>query len=258
MVGRTKCRDSDSSAPIGDVVSPAATATARRGRPRSTARGERLTRDQVLHTAIAIADVEGYEAVTLRRMADVLGVHPTSIYNHVPNKEAILQGVIETLLVEADLPQEVPDWQSWIRGVAAAIRRVATGHPGAFTIFLRHTGTGPIAARHVEAALDAFRREGCTVEQAARIVHGVLLAVMGLALEEGLEPTVTPAVAADLTHLSRQEHPRIFEVEDAGLYDASSEPTWDLMVDALIAGFAATMPLGQRTPRRAARRKARA
>src|SRR4051794_26785676 len=226
MVGRTKWRGTASSAPIGAAVGQAASTTARPGRPRATSRGVRggLTRDQVLQTAITVADDEGIQGLTMRRMAGVLGVHPPPISTHVPNKEAILQGVIETLLVEADLPMEVPDWPSWVRGLATAIRRVGRAHPGAFTVFLRYPGTGPIAARHVEAALDAFRREGCSVEQAARAVHGVMLAVMGLALEEG--PVTGPVDAPDLSHLNRQDHPRIFEIEDAGLVDVPTEPTW--------------------------------
>ena len=230
------------------------TQTARRGRPRAGADGAVLTRDLVLRTAVHVADVDGGEhAITLRRIAEMLGVHPTSIYNHVPNKEAILNGMIDTLLAEADLPVDVPDWQTWVREIALAIRRVARAHPGAFTVFLRHAGTGPFAARHIEAALDAFRREGCSVEQAARVVHGVLLAVTGLALEESV--AAAPAVAPDLSHLTRDEHPRIFEVEDAGIADAPSEPTWDLMVESLIAGFAATLPLARR---KVARRGSRA
>ena len=224
------------------------TQTARRGRPRAGGGGAVLTRDLVLSTAIQVADADGGEdAITLRRIAEVVGVHPTSIYNHVPNKEAILNGMIDMLLAEADLPADVPDWRSWIREIAVAIRRVALAHPGAFTVFLRHAGTGPFAARHIEAALDAFRREGCSVEQAARAVHGVLLAVMGLALEEGVDKS--PAVAPDLSHLNRAEHPRIFEVEDSGVVDAPSEPTWDLMVESLIAGFAATLPVTKRKPK---------
>lgn len=223
----------------------AATTATRRGRPRAAA-ADRLTRDLVLRTAIQVADDEGLDAVTLRRIAEILGVHPTSIYNHVPSKEEIWNGVIEMLLVEADLPQAVPDWQTWVRDIAAAIRRVARAHPGAFTIFLRHSGTGPIAARHVEEALDAFRRAGCSVEQAARAVHGVLLAVMGLALEEG--PVPAPVATTDLSHLNRTEHPRIFEIEDLALDDAPTEPTWELIVESLVAGFAATLPV--KSPRR--------
>jgi AcrR family transcriptional regulator len=237
-------------------VSPAASRAAtapRRGRPRARPGGDGslLTRELILHTAIQVADADGGDAITLRRIAEALGVHPTSIYNHVPSKEAIIDGMIDTLLAEADLPAEVPDWRAWIREIAFAVRRVARAHPGAFTIFLRHAGAGPLAARHVEAALDAFRREGCSVEQAVRAVHGVLLAVMGLALEEGQPQPAT--VARELPHLNRTDHPRIFEVEDAGLSEAPSEPTWDLMVDSLIAGFGATLPVAGKPARRGSR-----
>jgi AcrR family transcriptional regulator len=248
MVGRTKCEAVASSASLGPD-GRAVTQTTRRGRPRAGRDGVVLTRELVLRTAIQVADADGGEdAITLRRIAEIVGVHPTSIYNHVPNKEAIINGMIDVLLAEADLPTEVADWQTWIREIASTIRRVARAHPGAFNVFLRHAGTGPFAARHIEAALDAFRREGCGVEQAARAVHGVLLAVMGLALEEGV--ATAPVVAPDLSHLDRTEHPRIFEVEDARVDDAPSEPTWDLMVESLIAGFAATLPLGERRPSR--------
>ncbi len=209
-----------------------------------------LSRDLVLRTAIEIADTEGGDAVTLRRIADALDVHPTSIYNHVPSKQAILDGMLDLLLAEADLPTDVPDWHTWVGDIAASIRRIARDHPGAFTIFLRHAGTGPLAARHMEAALDAFRREGCSVEQAANAVRGVVLAVTGMALDE--VPPAAPSVAPDLSHLSRAEHPRIFELEDAGFGNGLTQPTWDLMVASLIAGFAATLPV--RAKRRTARR----
>ena len=199
-----------------------------------------LSRDGVLRAAIAVADAEGIDAVTLRRLAEKLDVHPTSIYNHVPNKEAILVGIIDTMLVEADLPLAPNDWAAWIRDFAAGIRRLAQAHPGAFGVFLRQAGTGPLAARYAEAALDAFRRAGCSVEQAVRAYHGVSLVVLGLAMEEG--PT-GPTVAPDLGHLTADEHPRIFEVEAANLNDADTTPTWDLVIESLIAGYAATLPV---------------
>jgi AcrR family transcriptional regulator len=210
-------------------------------RPRGRPTTPGLTRDLILATAIRLADDEGVEAVSLRRVADELGVHPTSIYNHVPSKAAIFDGVIESLLVEAELPLVVPDWETWVRDFAAAIRRTARAHPGAFTVFLNQPGTGPVAARHIEAALDAFCRAGCSVEQAVRAVRGVSLAVLGLALEE--TAVSRPVVAPDLSHISADEHPRIFAAETAGLTEAASDPTWDLVVESLIAGFAATLPV---------------
>src|SRR5919107_5922432 len=106
-------------------------------RPRGRPSGPGLNRDLVLQTAIRLADAEGIDALTLRRLADALGVHPTSIYNHVPNKEAILDGLTEMLIVEADIPLVVADWATWVREFAAAIRRMARAHPGAFDVFMR-------------------------------------------------------------------------------------------------------------------------
>src|SRR3954463_11403919 len=107
-----------------------------RSRPRGRPTGPGLSRELVLQTAVRVADAEGIDAVTLRRLADALGVHPTSIYNHVSSKEAILDGVVEKLFVEANPPLTVTDWREWMRGFAAAMRRIALAHPGAFVVFL--------------------------------------------------------------------------------------------------------------------------
>lgn len=216
---------------------PAAKQPRPRGRPTTPG----LSRDRILTTAIDLADREGIDSVTLRRLAETLDVHPTSIYNHLANKDAILDGVIERLLIEAQLPAAVADWASWIREFAAAIRRTARAHPRAFGVFLVRSGTGPTALRHIEAALDAFRRAGCSVEESARAVHGVSLAVVGLALEEGLLASAIDAPSID--DINADEHPRIVEVEQAGVSEAATGPTWDLVVEALVAGFAALLPL---------------
>src|SRR2546429_35311 len=147
-------------------------AVARPVRARPSAGRPGLSRESVLRAAIAVADAEGIDALTLRRLAQELDVHPTSIYNHVPSKEAILDGLIEMLLVEADLPTTVTDWRAWVRVFAEAMRTTARAHPGAFAIFLKRKASGPVASRHAEAALDAFRRDGFSVEAAARAVQG--------------------------------------------------------------------------------------
>jgi AcrR family transcriptional regulator len=194
-----------------------------------------------LSTAIDIADRDGIDAVTLRRLAETLDVHPTSIYNHLANKDAILDGVIERLLIEAELPAVVSDWANWIREFAAAMRRTASAHPRAFGVFLVRSGTGPTALRHIEGALDAFRRAGCSVEESARAVHGVSLAVVGLALEEGMLASAIDAPA--LSRVDLDAHPRIAEVERAGISEAATGPTWDLVVEALVSGYAALLRL---------------
>jgi AcrR family transcriptional regulator len=212
-------------------------AVAKPVRARAGAARPGLSREVVLRAALAVADADGIDALTLRRLAQELDVHPTSIYNHVPSKEAILDGVTETLFIEANLPTTVDDWRSWVRVFADAMRRIARDHPGAFTVFLRQTASGPVAIRHAEAAMDAFRRDGFSADAAARALHGTSLALLGLALDE--TPMPAPVVAPDLSHLTAADYPRLFEAEQVvDRYDTG--PTWELMVESLIEGLAAT------------------
>jgi AcrR family transcriptional regulator len=201
------------------------------------ARRNPLRPDLVLAAAVTVADAEGIDAVTLRRLADELGVHPTSIYNHVPSKEAILDGMTETLFAEAGLGTAFADWRDWIRSFAAGIRGIARTHPGAFMVFTRRAAEGPYASAHTEAALDAFHRGGFAPADAAEIMTGVSLAVLGLALNEC--PPVGPSVAPDLTHLSVERFPRIFEAA-AARTGRDEDAMWDRLVEALIAGLAET------------------
>jgi len=212
-------------------------AVAKPARARPGASRPALSRDVVLRAALAVADAEGIEALTLRRLAQELDVHPTSIYNHVPSKEAILDGLTETLLIEANLPTTVSDWPTWVRVLADALRRTARAHPRAFAVFLGRMASGPVATRHAEAALDAFRRDGFSIEAAARAVHGTSLAVLGLALDETPAPPLL--VEPDRSHLTRAEFPRIFEAEQIENL-TNTDPTWELMVDSLIEGLART------------------
>ena len=93
---------------------------------------DRLSRAAIVAAAMKLADREGLEAVTLRRIATTLGVYVTSLYNHVPTKEAVLDGMIECLIAEARLPENPIPWQEWVRRFAASLRSVALKHPGAF------------------------------------------------------------------------------------------------------------------------------
>ena len=192
-----------------------------------------LSKASVLAAALDIADAEGIDAVTLRRLAEALGVHPTSIYNHLPSKEAILEGLSELLFAQADMDLEFADWRDWIRSFADGMRRIARAHPGAFLVFSRVPAEGITARRQAEAAIDAFRRGGFSPAAAIECTTGVSLAVLGLAINEC--PTVGPTYTLDLTELSPEEFPRIFEVADA---DVDADRMWSRIIEALIAGLA--------------------
>jgi AcrR family transcriptional regulator len=199
-----------------------------------TAQRRRLNRDRVLEAALSLADREGAEALTVRRLADVLGVHPTSLYNHLPHKAAILDGVVERLFDEADLPAEVVSWQEWVRAIAVAFRDLARAHPGAFMVLTRRPVENAAAFRLTEIGLDAFCRAGFSLLDAVHAVRGVSLTVLGLALNEcpPMGDWVEP-VPADVAQLAG--FPRL--VEAAALVEEDDDAHWQTVVEALVAGL---------------------
>jgi AcrR family transcriptional regulator len=190
-----------------------------------------LNRARVLEAAVELADRDGIEALTVRRLADVLGVHPTSLYNHVASKDALLAGVVERLFDEAELPSEVASWEEWVVALAAALRASARAHPGAFFALTRVPATSARPLQQTELALDAFLRGGFTLAEARDAVAGVSLALLGLALNES--PGDAEVISVEMARAARL--PRVLEALAAeGDGDGGH---WDLIVDVLVIGL---------------------
>src|SRR5690242_8331789 len=105
----------------------------RRGRPRG---GARLTREKVLEAALTLVDRGGTEALSMRSLATELGVDAMSLYNHVANKEAVLDGIAELFLGRIGLPEPTGDWRADVRALATAFRHAAIQHPQAAPLVL--------------------------------------------------------------------------------------------------------------------------
>lgn len=195
----------------------------------------RLNRDRVLDAAVALADREGVEALTVRRLADDLGVHPTSLYNHVPDKASILDGVVERLFDQL-VAAPAQGWQGWLRSMADGLRDLARAHPGAFMVLTRRPAENPAAFRLTEQGLQAFVDGGFPLDEATRAVRGASLAMLGLALNEcppmgdWVEPVaVAPGALEGLPRLA----------EAASAVDAQDAGHWALVVEALVRGLEA-------------------
>jgi AcrR family transcriptional regulator len=203
--------------------------------PRTVLARPTLTQARIVDAAIEVADAEGIDALTLRRLAEALEVHPTSIYNHLASKEAILGALAEALVAEAGLATAYDDWRDWVRAFAEGLRRLARRHPGAFMVFTRTAAVGPAAAAHTEAALDALRRAGWSAVEAAQVFGGVTLALLGLALNEC--PPTNGWVEPDRDAVDPVAHPRIQEVLENAM-PGDEDGIWTTTIDALIAGLA--------------------
>jgi AcrR family transcriptional regulator len=152
-------------------------------RTRAPAQSRRpLDRDRVFLAAIELADEEGLPALTMRRLAEKLGVEAMSLYHHVPNKETILDGMIDFVFSEVELPDA--DWRSAMRGRALSVHAALKRHAWAIGLMESRRTPGLRTLRHHEAVLGCLRRAGFTVAQAAHAFSLLDSYIYGFAMQE--------------------------------------------------------------------------
>ena len=110
-------------------------------RKTATATRVRLTRERVIAAAIALADRDGLEGLSMRRLGEELGVEAMSIYNHVANKDDLINGMADAVFGEIELPSHSDDWKTAIRKRSISFREVLARHPWATSV--RDSGTNP-------------------------------------------------------------------------------------------------------------------
>lgn len=161
-----------------------------------------LSRERALSVAMALADAEGLEAVTMRRLAQALGVEAMSLYHHVPHKTDILDGMVDLVFGEIELPSESTDWRTAMRARSQSMRAVFNRHPWA--IGLMRAAPGLATLRHHDAVLGCLRRGGFSVVQTAHAISLIDSYIYGFALQERNLPfdvkdsTDTQQVAASI------------------------------------------------------------
>jgi AcrR family transcriptional regulator len=135
----------------------AAEHTPRGTRPR-VGRPQRLTRTQVVTTARGIAASEGIERLTMRRLADALGVMPNALYTYFPDKAAILDDVLDDLLGDVKRPRRNLSWTQGLVSLMSSYRRLLLAQPGLIVLTLSRPMVGPNALRVRENMLTLLRR----------------------------------------------------------------------------------------------------
>lgn len=214
--------------------------------PRATAR-QPLTKARVLEAAVRVADRGGVEAITMRKVAQELGVEAMSLYHHVPNKDAILDGVVDVVFAAIDLPDaDRGDWRESLRARAFSARAVLTRHSWALGLMDSRRHPGPATLRHHDAVLGVLRRAGFSLPMAAHAVSLIDSYIGGYVLQEKNLPVAdaddVEAVAGGiLDALPADEFPYLAEmITHHALrpgYDHTTEFGYglDLVLDALEA-----------------------
>jgi AcrR family transcriptional regulator len=176
-----------------------------------------LTRERVLRGAIAIADAGGIAALTIRALADKLGVKPMSVYHHVANKDEILDGIVDLVFSEIDLPAPGGDWHAEIRRRATSARAVLRRHSWAIGLMESRTTPCPATLRHHDAVIATLRGAGFSVEMTAHAYALLDSYVYGFALQEASLPFTETDTAGDVTEtimrrMPAGEYPHLIEM----------------------------------------------
>jgi AcrR family transcriptional regulator len=175
-----------------------------------------VTRERALETAMRLADAEGLEALTMRRLAKELGVEAMSLYHHVANKDDILDGMADIVFSEIDLPSHEVDWQTAMRQRAGSLRDALLRHPWALSILESRSSPGPATLRHHDAVLGRCRAAGFSVAMSAHAFSLIDSFVYGFVLQEITLPfqddNVEVKVEEIIGQLSPDQYPHLTEL----------------------------------------------
>jgi AcrR family transcriptional regulator len=157
-----------------------------------------LSRDRVLAAAVALADEIGIEALSMRKLGESLGVEAMSLYNHVAGKDALLDGMVDAVFAEIDLPSADGGWRSAMRQRGISVRAVLRRHRWAITLLQSRTAPGPSTLAHHDAVIGVLRTAGFTVAQTAHAFSVLDSYIYGFALQEKALPFEGPEQTAEV------------------------------------------------------------
>src|SRR5215469_7770878 len=185
-----------------------------------------LSRDRVLRAAVAYADREGIAALSMRKLGEKLGVEAMSLYNHVARKSDLLDGMIDLVFSEIELPagdiaagdKAAAGWRAEMRKRAVSARLALRRHPWAIGLMESRTSPGPATLTHHEAVLGCLRQAGFSVELTAHAYSLLDSYIYGFALQEASLPFDTPQQTTQVAQ-------EIFGQFPAGAYPHLTELT---------------------------------
>ncbi|WP_308798864.1 TetR/AcrR family transcriptional regulator [Agromyces silvae] len=219
--------------------------------PPQTAERTPLSRERVLDTALRLADQQGLDALTMRALALELGVEAMSIYHHLPNKNAILDGVVEAVFAEIEdevggfAVPEATDASTWSEALRARIlgaRRVLLRHPWAPWIMNERGAPGPTAARHVDGIVGIMHAGGMSYDLIHHGLHAIGSRVYGY-VQELSDDTNAPApvelaqLAAFAPNLAAMLAEVVHDDPDTTLGWCDDQTEFEFGLDLLLEGL---------------------
>lgn len=217
-----------------------------------------LNRGRLIAGAVTLADTNGIGSLTMRKLAEELGVKTMALYHHVANKDQVLDGMVDAVFSEIDLPQVDLEWKPAMRHRAQSVRSALLAHPWAVSLVQTRTAPGPATLVHHDAVIGCFRRSGFTIVMTAHAYALVDSYVYGFVLQEVNLPFDTTeetheVAEAIMEQFQPEAYPYLTELTTEHVlqpgYNYSDE--FDFGLDLILEGIERSAgPLGAEAPPR--------
>ena len=224
------------------------------GRPATRSRTP-LSRERILVTALALADTSGIESLTMRKLGEAVGVEAMSLYNHVPSKGDLLDGLINLVFSEIELPSAADSWKTAMRQRAISARAVLSRHRWAIGLMESRTTPGPATLRHHNAVIGCLRQAGFPVELAAHAYSVLDSYIYGFALQEASLPFDTRQETSELAQaivaqFPAEEYPHLAEFTFEHVLQPGYEygREYEFGLDLILDGLERALPAARRAP----------
>jgi AcrR family transcriptional regulator len=205
-----------------------------------------LSKERVLGAAVALADAQGVEALSMRRLAQELGVVPMALYKHVANKDELLDGMVDVVVGEIDPPAGGTDWKTAMRRRVLSARGALLRHPWASRVMESRTSPTPAVLAYMDSMIGMFRAGGFSIDLTHHAMHAMGSRLLGFSQELFDETAdVGPGMDAETLRELAGTFPHITELVVAITHDQASvvgvgcddqfefEFALDLMLDGL-------------------------
>jgi len=207
---------------------------------------EPLTKERILRAAVALADEDGVDSLSMRRIAQELGVVPMALYKHVASKDEMLDGMVDVVVGEIDAPLEDADWRTTIRERVLSARRALLRHPWASRLIESRTAPTPTVIGYMDSMIGILLRGGFSIDLTHHAMHAMGSRLLGFSQELFDDtPDDPPEIQAIARQQMAEAYPNISEMVAAIRHDDETvvglgcddqfefEFALDLMLDGL-------------------------
>ena len=186
------------------------------------AQREYLNLNRVLNTAVALADEAGIEAISMRKLAQKLGVVPMALYKHVANKEQLLDGIVDVVVSEIAPPDPTVDWKRAVRARILSARAALLRHPWARRVMESKATPTPVVLDYIESTIAIFVAGGLSVDLTHHALHALGSRIFGFTQELYNDSQSADPIPPEVLQMLAQRYPHSAAVADSRPHQQSS------------------------------------